>query len=44
MKNVRIILRINSLEKGEIKKRADKAGMTLSEYIRFIALNGVVRK
>ena len=44
MKDKTIIIRINEVEKQQIKNKADKVNMSLSEYIRFISLNGVIKK
>jgi hypothetical protein len=44
MKNKVIILRINEVEKTIIKQKADKLNMSISEYIRFISINGEIKK
>jgi predicted DNA binding CopG/RHH family protein len=43
MKTKTIQIRITETEKKAIKKKADDKNMTLSEYLRFIALNGEVK-
>lgn len=44
MKEFSIRVRINKIEKELIKKKADILNMNVSEYIRFISINGEVKK
>jgi hypothetical protein len=44
MKVEMIRIRMTTIEKQYIKEKADKLNMNLSEYIRFIAINGETRK
>ncbi len=43
MKTTKVQLRISDVEKDKWKKAADEAGMSLSEYIRFV-VNSKVEK
>ena len=42
MRNVQVNIRFTEAEKGKLARRAKQSGITLSEYIRLIALNYIV--
>lgn len=42
-RTTRIALRVSEQEKERIEKLADSYGVSLSDYIRFVALNAIVK-
>ena len=41
-RNTRIALRVSEQEKARIEELANEHGISLSDYIRFVALNAIV--
>jgi len=42
-RTTRIALRVSEQEKERIEKLADSYGVSLSDYIRFVALNAIIQ-